>query len=451
VSPQRGKMAIANRGEIALRIVRACKVLGIPTVVLYSQADRDSLAVTLADESLCIGPAAAVDSYLNSDAIISAATISGAQSIHPGYGFLAENAAFADRVEASGFTFIGPSARTITLMGDKISALAAMTQACVPTLPGSAGALPLDQPDLCLTVAADIGYPVIIKAAAGGGGRGMRVVEDAATLMHSIHVTRAEAAAAFGDGRVYLEKYLTHPRHVEVQILGDGQGRAVHLFSRDCSLQRRQQKVLEEAPATGIAEADSAALYQVCIEAAIAINYRGAGTFEFLYQDQQFYFIEMNTRIQVEHPVTEMITGIDLVEQQINLCSGATLTLQQHDIKLRGHALECRINAEDPTTFLPSPGTVTRFQAPGGPGVRVDSHLFSGYRVPPHYDSLIGKIICWSDTRAMAFERMICALEETVIEGIGSNIPLHLMLLKDSDVRRGAVTIHYLEDRLNAI
>jgi len=444
-------MAIANRGEIALRIVRACKALGIPSVVLYSQADRDSLAVSLADESLCIGPAAAADSYLNSDAIISAATISGAQSIHPGYGFLAENAIFAERVEAAGFTFIGPSPSTLALMADKISALTTMTQAGVPTLPGSAGALPLDQPDQCLAVAAGIGYPVIIKAAAGGGGRGMRVVDDAAKLIHSIHVTRAEAAAAFGDGRVYLEKYLTHPRHVEVQILGDGQGSAIHLFSRDCSLQRRQQKVLEEAPAPDIAEAESTTLYRVCVEAAIAMNYRGAGTFEFLYQDQQFYFIEMNTRIQVEHPVTEMITGIDLVGEQINLCSGAPLTLQQSDIKLRGHALECRINAEDAITMLPSPGTVTRFQAPGGPGVRVDSHLFSGCQVPPHYDSLIAKIICWSDDRVITLERMVCALEETVIEGIDCNIALHLSVLKDREIRRGAVTIHYLEDRLKAV
>ena len=450
MSTQRGKMAIANRGEIALRIVRACKALGIPTVALYSQADRDSLAVTLADESICIGPAAALNSYLNSAAIISAATLSGAESIHPGYGFLAENADFAASVEAAGLTFIGPRASTIALMGDKISALAAMVEAGVPVLPGSHGALPLEQADQCLAVATVVGYPVIIKAAAGLGGRGMRVVEDETQLLHSIHVTRAEAATAFGDGRVYLEKYLAKPRHVEVQILGDGCGGAVHLFSRDCSLQRRQQKVLEEAPAPGIAESECAALYQVCVDAASAMHYRGAGTFEFLYQDQQFYFIEMNTRIQVEHPVTEMVTGIDLVREQITLCGGAPLHLQQSDIALRGHAVQCRINAEDAVTMLPSPGTVTRFQAPGGPGVRVDSHLFSGYRVPPHYDSLIAKIICWSDSRAQTLERMACALEETVIEGIGNNIDLHRRLLKDREIRRGAVDIHYLEQHIIA-
>lgn len=444
------KIIIANRGEIALRILRCCKEMGIKTVALHSQPDRDLLHVKLADESVCIGPAASSESYLNIDAIISAADITGATGIHPGYGFLAENAEFAAQVEKNGFTFIGPSAKVIRLMGDKVSALDAMRNSGVPTVPGSNGALPLDDKTYCQRVAKKIGYPVIIKAASGGGGRGMRVVETESALMNSIHVTRAEAAAAFGDGTVYMEKFLQNPRHIEVQILADGQGQAIHLYNRDCSMQRRHQKVLEEAPAPGIPNSLCQPVYDACVKACIEMGYCGAGTFEFLYQDQQFYFIEMNTRIQVEHPVTEMITDIDLVKEQILVCSGERLSLQQQDITVKGHAIECRINAEDAVNFLPSPGLVSNFHPPGGLGIRVDSHLYSGYTVPPYYDSMIAKIISWSDNRLNAIDRMNSALSEIVIEGISTNIPLQQALIRDHSFREGGVNIHYLENKLAA-
>jgi len=442
------KIVIANRGEIALRILRACKEMGIKTVAVHSTVDSDLMHVRLADESVCIGPAPSAASYLNIPAIISAAEITDASGIHPGYGFLAENANFAEQVQKSGFTFIGPDPDVIRLMGDKVSAIKAMIAAGVPTVPGSNGPLPEDDDDACLQHARDIGYPIIVKAAAGGGGRGMRVVHTESALLNAIQITRSEAAAAFGDGTLYMEKFLQNPRHVEVQILADGQGNCIHLYDRDCSLQRRHQKVLEEAPAPGIPMDVREEVYASCVKACIDIGYRGAGTFEFLYEDGHFYFIEMNTRIQVEHPVTEQVTNIDLIKHQILVCSGEKLSLKQEDVVLSGHAFECRINAEDPKTFMPSPGNVRIFHAPGGPGVRVDSHLYSGYTVPPNYDSMIAKIIVSGRTRELALDRMRGALDEIIVEGIRTNVPLHKELVRDAAFRKGGVNIHYLEKKL---
>jgi acetyl-CoA carboxylase biotin carboxylase subunit len=441
------KVLIANRGEIALRVLRACKELGIRTVAVHSKADSELMHVRLADESVCIGPAPSTESYLNVPAIISAAEITNATAIHPGYGFLAENADFADQVEKSGFAFIGPRADTIRLMGDKVSAIDAMKKAGVPTVPGSDGPLDDDQ-DRTLEIARGIGFPVIVKAAAGGGGRGMRVVHNEAALLNSVQVTQSEAAAAFGSDVVYLEKFLQKPRHVEIQVLADGQGNAIHLGDRDCSLQRRHQKVLEEAPAPGIPDDLRQQVAEACVNACIDIGYRGAGTFEFLYEDGGFYFIEMNTRVQVEHPVTEMISGIDIVKEQLRIAAGMPLSFRQEDIELHGHAFECRINAEDPNTFLPSPGKVTTFHAPGGLGVRVDSHLYDGYTVPPFYDSLIAKIITFGESREVALARMRQALDELVVEGIRTNTALHRDLVIDRSFQAGGVSIHYLESKL---
>jgi acetyl-CoA carboxylase biotin carboxylase subunit len=441
------KILIANRGEIALRVLRACKELGIKTVAVHSQVDRDLKHVRLADESVCIGPNPSPKSYLNVPAIIAAMEITDAQAVHPGYGFLAENADFAERVQKSGFTFIGPDPAVIRMMGDKVEAIKAMKKAGVPTVPGSDGPVPEDE-ETCMKIANRIGYPVIIKAAAGGGGRGMRVVHNEASLMSSIQITQGEAKAAFGDGTVYMEKFLQNPRHVEVQILSDGQGHAIHLGDRDCSLQRRHQKVLEEAPAPGIPQEVREATYASCVKACIDIGYKGAGTFEFLYEDGRFYFIEMNTRIQVEHPVSEMVTGIDLIKEQIRVCSGLPLSYKQSDVVIRGHSFECRINAEDPKTFMPCPGLVKGFHAPGGLGVRVDSHLYNGYTVPPNYDSMIAKIITFGDTREIALNRMRNALDETIVDGIRTNIPLQQMLVRDTEFRKGGVNIHYLEKKL---
>lgn len=441
------KILIANRGEIALRILRACKELGIKTVAVHSQIDRDLKHVRLADESVCIGANPSTDSYLNIPRIISAMEITDSVAVHPGYGFLAENADFAEQVQNSGFTFIGPSAEVIRLMGDKVSAIAAMKKAGVPTVPGSNGPLP-DDKDKCLEFGRSIGYPVIIKAAAGGGGRGMRVVHTESALLNSIRVTKAEAGAAFGDDTVYMEKFLQNPRHVEVQVISDGQGNAVHLGDRDCSLQRRHQKVLEEAPAPFIDPEARAAVLESCVNACVNIGYRGAGTFEFLYEDGRFYFIEMNTRIQVEHPVTEMVTGVDLIKEQIRVCAGEKLSISQDDVVINGHSFECRINAEDPKTFMPCPGRVTQFHAPGGLGVRVDSHLYSGYLVPPTYDSMIAKIVTHAETREMALARMRSALDELVIDGIRTNLPMQQDLVRDSGFIKGGVNIHYLEKKL---
>jgi acetyl-CoA carboxylase biotin carboxylase subunit len=441
------KVLIANRGEIALRILRACKELGITTVAVHSQADRELKHVRLADESVCIGPAPSTESYLNVPAIISAAEVTDSSAIHPGYGFLAENADFAEQVEKSGFIFIGPKADTIRLMGDKVSAIEAMKKAGVPTVPGSDGPLG-DDDERTLEIARRIGYPVIVKAAAGGGGRGMRVVHNEAALLNSVQVTQSEAAAAFGSSVVYLEKFLQKPRHVEVQVLADGQGNAIHLGDRDCSLQRRHQKVIEEAPAPGIPDDARQAVAESCVNACIEIGYRGAGTFEFLYEDGNFYFIEMNTRVQVEHPVTEMITNVDIVAEQLRIAAGLPLSFRQSDIRFHGHAFECRINAEDPHTFLPSPGKVTTFHAPGGLGVRVDSHLYDGYTVPPFYDSLIAKVISFAESREAALARMRQALDELVVEGIRTNTPLHRELVRDRAFQAGGVSIHYLESKL---
>lgn len=441
------KVLIANRGEIALRVIRACKELGLKTVAVHSTADRELMHLAMADESVCIGPAPATNSYLNIPAIISAAEITGADGIHPGYGFLAENADFAEQIERSGFTFIGPSAEVIRLMGDKVSAIAAMKKTGVPTVPGSDGPLPEDEEE-CLKIGRRVGYPVIIKAAGGGGGRGMRVVHDEADLIKSIGMTRSEAGAAFGNPMVYLEKFLTNPRHVEVQVLSDGQGNAVHLGDRDCSLQRRHQKIIEEAPAPGIDEKARAEVQARCVQACIDLGYRGAGTFEFLYENGQFFFIEMNTRVQVEHPVSEMVTGIDIVKEQILVAAGNKLSISQKDVVIRGHSIECRINAEDPKTFMPSPGTVSFFHAPGGNGVRVDSHLYSGYKVPPNYDSLVGKLITHGATRDEALARMRNALDELVVDGIKTNTPLHRELVRDAAFCKGGVNIHYLEHKL---
>ncbi len=440
------KVLIANRGEIALRVLRACKELGIKTVAVHSKVDADLMHVRLADESVCIGPNPSIDSYLNIPAIISAMEVTDAVAVHPGYGFLAENADFAERVERSGFVFVGPSPDSIRLMGDKVSAIAAMVEAGVPTVPGSNGPLG-DDAERTLEIALDVGYPIIIKAASGGGGRGMRVVHTEAHLINAISVTRAEAGAAFGDDTVYLEKFLENPRHVEVQILADGKGNAIHLGARDCSLQRRHQKVLEEAPAPLIPVDISEQVFDSCVKACCEMNYRGVGTFEFLYEDGAFYFIEMNTRVQVEHPVTEMITGVDLVKEQLLVAGGEALSFKQEDIVFRGHAFECRINAENARTFIPSPGLVTTFHPPGGHGVRVDSHLYSGYHVPPYYDSLIGKIITYGKDREAALMRMRNALDELIIEGIDTNIDLHRDLVTDGEFKRGGVNIHYLEKK----
>ena len=441
------KILIANRGEIALRILRACRELGIRTVAAYSTADRDLKHVLLADEAVCIGPPAAAKSYLDIPALISVAEVTDAEAIHPGYGFLAENADFAERVEQSGFVFIGPRAETIRLMGDKVSAKQAMREAGVPTVPGSEGALSNDLTEV-QKIARAVGYPVLLKAAAGGGGRGMRVVHSEAGLGGAFNLVKAEAKAAFGDDSIYLEKYLAHPRHVEVQVLGDGKGHAIHLGERDCSMQRRHQKVIEEAPGPGITLKQRAAIGKRCVEACQRIKYRGAGTFEFLFEKGEFYFIEMNTRIQVEHPVTEFITGVDLVAEQIRIAAGEGLSRRQEDIEFRGHAIEARINAEDPKTFMPSPGKVTEWHAPGGPGVRIDSHLYAGYSVPPYYDSLIGKLVVWGENRETALARMRTALDEMVVEGIHTNIELHKSLVSDAAFIAGGTDIHYLEHKL---
>jgi len=441
------KVVIANRGEIALRVMRACHALGIQTVAVHSTVDRNLKHVAMADESVCIGPAPSAESYLNIPAIIAAAEVTDADGIHPGYGFLSENATFAERVEASGFVFIGPTADVIRMMGDKVEAIRAMKEAGVPCVPGSGGPLPDDE-DECLRIGREIGYPVIIKAAGGGGGRGMRVVREEGALIASIATTQAEAKAAFGNGMVYMEKFLENPRHVEIQVLADGQGNAIHLGERDCSMQRRHQKVVEEAPAPGITAEQRAEIGKVCTEACIRIGYRGAGTFEFLYENGRFYFIEMNTRIQVEHPVTELVTGIDLVREQLLIAGGEKLSIKQEDIVLRGHAIECRINAEDPETFAPCPGLIKHFHAAGGPGVRVDSHIYEGYKVPPNYDSMIGKLIVHGATRAQAIARMRVALAEMIVDGIKTNIPLQQRIMADIGFQQGGTNIHYLEKRL---
>ena len=441
------KVLIANRGEIALRILRACRELGIKTVAVHSEADRDLKHVLLADESVCIGPAPALQSYLNIPAIISAAEVTDTVAIHPGYGFLSENADFAERVEKSGFIFIGPRPETIRLMGDKVSAIAAMKAAGVPCVPGSDGPID-DNKKRTLELAREIGYPIMIKSSGGGGGRGMRVVHSEATLLNAIALTRAEAAAAFNNDMVYMEKYLENPRHIEFQVLADQMGNAIHLGERDCSMQRRHQKVVEEAPAPGITEEQRREIGERCAAACRSIGYRGAGTFEFLYENGQFYFIEMNTRVQVEHPVTEMVTGVDIVKEQILIAAGEPLRYRQQDIVLRGHAIECRINAEDSETFLPCPGKITEFHAPGGPGVRMETHIYSGYTVPRYYDSMIGKLITHGEDRESAIARMSNALRETVIDGINTNIKLQRSIMKDGAFLAGGANIHYLEKKL---
>ncbi|MCW9023549.1 MAG: acetyl-CoA carboxylase biotin carboxylase subunit [Gammaproteobacteria bacterium] len=441
------KILIANRGEIALRILRACRELGIKTVAVHSDADRDLKHVRLADESVCIGPASSMDSYLNVPAVISAAEVTDSVGIHPGYGFLSENADFAERVMESGFVFIGPRPETIRMMGDKVAAIKAMKKAGVPTVPGSDGPLGTDD-ETNIKLARGIGYPIIIKAAGGGGGRGMRVVHAEAALLNSISLTKAEAGAAFNNDVVYMEKFLGNPRHIEIQVLSDEHGNAIHLAERDCSMQRRHQKVIEEAPAPGITPEMREKIGERCAQACRDIGYRGAGTFEFLYEDGEFYFIEMNTRVQVEHPVTEMITGVDIVKEQLRIAAGEPLSYKQSDIKINGHAMECRLNAEDPDNFMPSPGTITSYHAPGGPGVRVDTHIYNGYRVPPFYDSMIGKLICHGETRDVAIARMLGALSEVVIEGIKTNIPLQQRLFRDSGFQAGGTNIHYLEKKL---
>jgi acetyl-CoA carboxylase biotin carboxylase subunit len=441
------KVVIANRGEIALRILRTCRELGIKTVAVYSEADRDQKHVFLADESVCIGPAASIESYLNIPSVISAAEVTDSVAIHPGYGFLSENADFAERVEQSGFLFIGPKAETIRLMGDKVSAITVMKKAGIPCVPGSDGPLD-DDTENSIKIARDIGYPVIIKATGGGGGRGMRVVHSEATLRNAISLTRSEAATAFDNDAVYMEKLLNHPRHIEIQVLADEHGNVIHLGERDCSMQRRHQKIIEEAPAPGIDESIRKDIGLRCVKACRKIGYRSAGTFEFLYQDGKFYFIEMNTRVQVEHPVTEMITGVDIVKEQFRIANGEKLSFKQDDITIKGHSLECRINAEHPESFIPSPGMIEQFHPPGGLGVRIDTHVYQGYKVPPHYDSMIGKLIVHADNRETAFARMSMALSELVIEGIHTNIPLHQKLIDDSAFRAGGTDIHYLENKL---
>ena len=441
------KILIANRGEIALRIQRACREMGIKTVVVHSEADREAKYVKLADESVCIGPAPSNLSYLSMPAIISAAEVTDAQAIHPGYGFLSENADFAERVEQSGFVFIGPRAESIRLMGDKVSAKQAMIKTGVPCVPGSEGALP-DDPKEIVQTARKVGYPVIIKAAGGGGGRGMRVVHTEAALLNAVTMTKAEAGAAFGNPEVYMEKFLENPRHVEIQIMADQHGNAIWLGERDCSMQRRHQKVLEEAPAPGIPRKTVQKIGDRCAEACRKIGYRGAGTFEFLYENGEFYFIEMNTRVQVEHPVTEMVTGVDIVQEQIRIAFGEKLRFKQSDIEIKGHSIECRINAEDPFKFTPSPGRIATWHTPGGPGIRVDSHAYAGYYVPPNYDSMIGKVISYGATREQAIKRMQIALSEMVVEGIQTNIALHRELMIDARFIEGGTNIHYLEHKL---
>lgn len=441
------KVVIANRGEIALRILRACRELGIKTVAVHSEADRDLKHVRLADESVCIGPAPSDQSYLNVPAIISAAEVTDAVAIHPGYGFLSENADFAERVEDSGFIFIGPTPESIRTMGDKVAAIEAMKSAGVPCVPGSDGPLG-DDNDTNLKLANKIGYPIIIKAAGGGGGRGMRVVHSDATLTNSIALTKQEAGTFFGNNMVYMEKYLETPRHIEIQVISDGQGNAIHLGERDCSIQRRNQKVVEEAPAPEITPKQRKKIGQRCVDACNKMRYRGAGTFEFLYQDGEFYFIEMNTRVQVEHPVTEMVTGVDIIKEQLYIASGEKLKIKQGDIEIRGHAIECRINAEHPETFIPSPGKIERFHPPGGPGIRIDTHIYGGYTVPPHYDSMIGKLIAYGCTREVALARMLGALDEISITGINTNIELHKQIIGDSNFQAGGTNIHYLEKKL---
>ena len=443
------KVLIANRGEIALRVLRACREMGIATVAVHSEADKDSLHVKLADESVCIGPAPSPQSYLNIPAIIAAAEVTGADAVHPGYGFLAENANFAEQVEQSGFIFIGPRADTIRLMGDKVSAKQAMQEAGVPCVPGSDGALP-DDPETIIKTAAKVGYPVIIKASGGGGGRGMRVVEKEEDLIKSVEMTKAEAGAAFGNPMVYMERYLQRPRHVEIQVLADEHGNAIYLGERDCSMQRRHQKVIEEAPAPGITAREREKIGKACVEACKRIGYRGAGTFEFLYEDGEFFFIEMNTRVQVEHPVTELISGVDIVQEQLRVAAGEKLQYKQKDIVLEGHAFECRINAEDPYNFIPSPGLIESCHLPGGFGIRVDSHIYQGYRIPPNYDSLIGKICVHGKTREQAMAKMRVALAELAITGIKTNADLHRDLFRDPGFSDGGVSIHYLEQWLEA-
>ena len=441
------KILVANRGEIALRIQRACRELGIKAVMVYSEADRDAKYVKLADEAVCIGPAPSPLSYLNMPAIISAAEVTDAEAIHPGYGFLSENADFAERVEKSGFQFIGPTPENIRTMGDKVSAKQAMIKAGVPCVPGSDGELP-DDPVQIRRIAKSVGYPVIIKAAGGGGGRGMRVVHTEAALVNAVQMTKAEAGAAFGNPAVYMEKFLQNPRHIEIQVLADKHRNAVYLGERDCSMQRRHQKVIEEAPAPGIPRKLIERIGDRCVAACKKIGYRGAGTFEFLYENGEFYFIEMNTRIQVEHPVTEMVTGVDLIKEQLKIAAGQPLTIKQEDIRMKGHAIECRINAEDPQTFLPTPGKITWFHAPGGLGVRWDSHIYSGYTVPPYYDSMIGKLICFAESRDTAIARMRQALDEIVVEGIKTNIPLQKEIMRDENFQQGGANIHYLHKKL---
>jgi len=442
------KILIANRGEIALRIQRACREMGIKTVVVYSEADRNAKYVRLADEAVCIGPANPRDSYLNMPAIISAAEVTDAEAIHPGYGFLSEDADFAERVEKSGFVFIGPSPESIRLMGDKVAARQAMIEANVPVVPGSDGALPTDNDEAIIAAARHIGYPVMVKAAGGGGGRGMRVVQNEASLLNAVTMVRSEAAMAFNNPDVYMEKFLENPRHIEIQVLADGKRHAVWLGERDCSMQRRHQKIIEEAPAPGLDRKAIERIGERCAQACKKIAYRGAGTFEFLYEAGEFYFIEMNTRLQVEHTITEMVTGLDLVRAQIAIAAGQPFTLKQRDIHFTGHSIECRINAEDPYTFVPSPGTVTNWHTPGGPGVRMDSHVFSGYSVPPNYDSMIAKLITYGNTRDQAIARMQIALSEMVVEGIKTNIPLHAELMHDENFIQGGTSIHYLENHL---
>ncbi|MCF6765165.1 acetyl-CoA carboxylase biotin carboxylase subunit [Thiotrichales bacterium 19S3-7] len=444
------KVLIANRGEIALRILRACHELGIKVVAVHSTADRDLMHVKLADETVCIGPAKSVDSYLNIPAIIAAAELTDCDAIHPGYGFLSENADFADQVEKSGFIFIGPKGKTIRKMGDKVEAIKAMKEAKVPCVPGSDGPLGSNE-KTNLSLGNKIGYPVIIKAAGGGGGRGMRVVRNKDELVNAIKMTKAEAKSAFNNDMVYMEKFLENPRHVEIQVLGDGKGKAIHLCERDCSMQRRHQKVIEEAPAPGLSEKERKEIGKVCVKACKLMKYRGAGTFEFLYEDGQFYFIEMNTRVQVEHPVTEAITGVDIVREQLRIASGEPLQLKQEDIQITGHAIECRINAEDPIKMLPSPGTINIYHAPGGPGVRVDSHIYSHYTVPPYYDSMIAKVIVHGRNREAAIRRMKSALNEMIIDGIKTNIPLHQIILDDKTFNEKAPNIHYLESLLKKL
>ena len=441
------KILIANRGEIALRILRACKELGVKTVAVHSSADKDLKHVLLADETVCIGPAASAKSYLNIPALISAAEVTGAAAIHPGYGFLSENADFAEQVERSGFIFIGPKPDTIRLMGDKVSAIEAMKKAGVPCVPGSDGPLGSNM-DTNKQIAKKIGYPVIIKASGGGGGRGMRIVREEKDLEQSIKMTKLEAKTAFNNDMVYMEKFLENPRHIEIQVLSDGQGHAVYLGERDCSMQRRHQKVVEEAPAVGITPEMRKFIGERCVNACIEIGYRGAGTFEFLFENGEFYFIEMNTRIQVEHPVTEMVTGVDLIREQILIAAGQPLSIKQSDIEIKGHAIECRINAEDPKTFMPSPGKITRFHAPGGFGIRWESHIYAGYAVPPYYDSMIGKLIAYGETREVAIARMKNALAELVIDGIKTNIELHIEIMNDEGFMKGGTNIHYLEKKL---